>query len=321
MALPKRSRKAWIQFGIAVAIALIFGVIAVGVMFMLFGGLNAQNSQLQKRFNKEKASLEKQINELSDKLNQQPEAVVQQQVVIKAAAPAGKPLTTEVLEVATLEEGKQPAKEGFPSLAGAIGEIPARNLFPGEVLTKDKLLNTDNMLPVDNGKRAIAVQANALNLLGGAIFEGAHVDVLATFKEPAQTRTILSDIRVLKAPSRQRASSSKTRSNTSRGLMTLEVTPAQAEILALAARESSLHMTLRPFGDTNGKTQAPGVDLDHLAYGPGGNPAKQVAPPPVLESTTTPPAANSAPEFAPSQTVSIEIWRGATNETTTFTQE
>jgi pilus assembly protein CpaB len=320
MALPKRSRKAWIQFGIAVVIALIFGVIAVGVIFMLFGGLNAQNSKIQKRFQQEKAALEQRVDELSKKQKEKPEAVIRQQVVVKAPDKAGEPLTTDSLEMVTLDEGKKPARNSFDDLTEVVGRIPARNLFPGEVLTINKLLNTDNMLTVATGKRAISMQANGVNLIGGSLIEGSHVDILATFKDPSQTRTILSNIRVLKAPGQSSASKS-TRTKSTAGLITLETTPAEAEMLALAARTSDLHIVLRPFGDDSRNVRVNGIDIDQLAYGLQGAPPR--TSPTVITQPANPVAASgNLPNVEPlnTATFTMAVYRGTSQENQTFQQ-
>lgn len=320
MALPKRSRKAWIQFGIAVAIALIFAVIAVAVIFMLFGGLNAQNTQLQQQFAKERAAMEQRLEELTRELNTKPQSRIPQEVVIKVAAPAGKPLTTDLMEVRTLSEGETPVENSFTNLSEVVGEIPARNLFPGEVITKDKLLNTENMLPVDTGKRAIALSVSNVNLLDGAIFEGARVDVLATFKEPALTRTVLTNIRVLKAPSTGKENSRSTRNSSN--MVTLEVTPQQAEVLALADRQSDLHFTLRPFGDDS-TAKPPGIDALQLANGIQGKAPRSQS---TVITATTPASQLGLPKITPftaksKPTVSMEILRGTTTETQEFEQQ
>ncbi len=318
MALPKRSRKAWIQFGIALAIGAIVLVVAVVVIFMVFSGLNSQNQTLKGQFLSEKEKLEQKVAELNEELNKKAPELRPKQVEVSAAINAGIPIDANALTVVELPEGEQAASGSFTSIANVIGKVPKRNLFPGEVVTNAKLINTDEMLPLEHGKRAITLQMNPVTMVDGAVFEGAMIDVLGTFDEQKLTRTLLSNVRVIKVPGTDGEESSSTSKRVAGNFrVTLEVTPQQAEVLALASLKTQLHFTLRPFGETDSPTTA-GVDTTQLAEGLLGRSASSnsasnasVAGNGELNPPTITPAPN-ADKFT------MEIFRGTANESQEF---
>ncbi len=319
MALPKRSRKAWMQFGIALAIGAVVLVVAVVVIFMVFSGLSSQNQSLKGQFLSEKEKLEQQVAALNAELTKKAPEIHPKQVEVATAIDAGIPIDASSLVVVELSEGEKVAGGSYDSISKIVGQVSKRNLFPGEVVTTAKLINTDEILPVERGKRAITLQMNPVTLVDGAVFEGAMVDVLGTFEEQGLTRTLLKNVRIIKVPNAEdssKSSSSKRAAGNFR--VTLEVTPQQAEILALASRETQLHFTLRPFGETETPSTA-GIDTVQLAEGLiGRSSTANLASNSTEISGTgelTPPSITPAPN---SDTFTMEIFRGTTNESQKF---
>ncbi|HEU0073613.1 MAG TPA: Flp pilus assembly protein CpaB [Dehalococcoidia bacterium] len=143
---------------------------------------------------------------------------------------------------------------------------------------------------VGAGMRGISISASEVSSAGGNVSPGNHVDIVGVFsvasssdagpliaqltgepfgtlnvtEDSVLTFTLLQDIRVLAVAqtlSGEAADSSGNsgsvsgiapRSTNARATtITLEVTPQQAQILALADQQGDLRLSLRPFGDTN----------------------------------------------------------------------
>lgn len=121
---------------------------------------------------------------------------------------------------------------------------------------------------VPEGMRAVTVAVDNISGVSGFLKLGDRVDVLATFDTPQKvvTRTILQDVEILGlgtegiAPQTQPAKGEATGKPgeeqeqpqgpaTPRPSATLAVTPAQAQVLVLAANRGKLHLALRPKGD------------------------------------------------------------------------
>lgn len=146
-------------------------------------------------------------------------------------------------------------------LAEVEGRITARDISQDDPITGDKLLPKGTTAAglansVEPGKRAVTVKGSKVLGSGGLITPGSRVDVVATFQVPGQNDTkigkvILQDLPVLATGTEMETRIGKDGkeelANTE--LFTLMVTPNQAEQLALAADQGSLHFALRRTGD------------------------------------------------------------------------
>jgi pilus assembly protein CpaB len=162
-----------------------------------------------------------------------------------------------------------------PVISGVLAEEPVRE---GRLAPRGSGQGLAPMIPA--GMRAVAVKVNEVVGVAGFVLPGMRVDVLVTGRPPASeregsmTKTILQDILVLSAgqtidpDSRGRAINAP--------VVTLLVTPAQAEILTLSS-EWRIQLVLRSGGDrTIEKT--PGRDLTEL-FGGTQKPPAAAAPP------------------------------------------
>lgn len=112
-------------------------------------------------------------------------------------------------------------------------------------------------------KRAMAVHVDEVVAVAGFIHPGDHVDVLATLqtdddKSRPVTKMILENVPVLATGGNATDTSTNAPGGNAEGphVMTLEVSPREAEKLALAASEGRLHLVLRH--PLNGET----IDTD-----------------------------------------------------------
>ena len=132
--------------------------------------------------------------------------------------------------------------------AEVVGKIAKQGFFPDEIILQERI--TEHLggstlsAIVEPSKRAITVRVNDVIGVAGFLLPGNRVDVLASrkIKKRVETRTVLQDMKVLAVD--QTASPEKDKPVVVRAV-TLEMTPAEAEILVKASQEGSLQLTLR----------------------------------------------------------------------------
>lgn len=104
-------------------------------------------------------------------------------------------------------------------------------------------------------KRAVAVKVDKVIGVSGFIHPGNRVDVLMTLATgrtvSAFTKTILENILVLAVGPETKERKGLDEKSSPTDVITLEVTPEEAEKLALAATEGRLQLALRNFSDTD----------------------------------------------------------------------
>ena len=140
------------------------------------------------------------------------------------------------------------------------------------------------MIPA--GMRAVAVKVNEVVGVAGFLIPGLRVDVLVTIVRPGKPgpgpAPILQNIVVVSAGQQIQPDSSGRAVNVP--VVTLLVTPEQAEILTLAGSEGRVQLVLRNSGD-QGSRRPPGAQVGELygrarpaARGPEQRPPDLLAP-------------------------------------------
>ena len=112
------------------------------------------------------------------------------------------------------------------------------------------------------GYRAVAVRISSATASGGFILPGDRVDVLLTYESSSQgrsgnqaiTRTLLRKIRVLAID--QIIATNEEANNVVGSTATLELTPADAEFVALAEERGSITLALRALEGADGYNSA-----------------------------------------------------------------
>jgi len=153
--------------------------------------------------------------------------------------------------------------EGTRPLEDFTGAVVRQGIAQGEPVTEDRLIKKGERgflsAVMSPGTRAVtlALQPNAG--LGGLVLPGDHVDVMLTAVIPSEvanqperraTETVLEDIRVIAIDQKMGDMSSET---VMAHTATLEVTPKQAEILALVTDMGKLSLDLRSIATGNEK--------------------------------------------------------------------
>ena len=159
--------------------------------------------------------------------------------------------------------------DAFLNTEQAIGQLARFRIYPNDLLTQQKLLDTKSpsvlSLLIPQGRRAMSIKVNEVTGISGFIAPGSHVDVMMSVsgnkdEEPPRTRTVLQDIEVLAiAQNIEQKDNKPIVVNT----VTLNVTPRDAERLTLASHEGALQLSMRNDRDV-ATVYSAGVSLDHI---------------------------------------------------------
>jgi pilus assembly protein CpaB len=166
--------------------------------------------------------------------------------------------------------------QGTRTVDDLVGSVVRAAISAGEPITDDRLIKKGDrgflsaiMTP---GSRAVTVQLQQNAGLGGLVLPGDHVDVVLTAVVPGNgpnepehraSETVLEDIRVIAIDQKMGDMSNET---VMAKTATLEVTPKQAEILALVTDMGKLSLVLRAI--------ATGADNGPLETNENGQPLK-----------------------------------------------
>ena len=103
---------------------------------------------------------------------------------------------------------------------------------------------------VKPSKRVMAIKVNKIIGVAGFLHPGNRVDVLVTISsKPVITKTVLENMLILAIGPKMSAGSKKEKTQPI-SVVTLEVTPEEAEKLALAVNKGSITLVLRNYADT-----------------------------------------------------------------------
>ncbi len=150
----------------------------------------------------------------------------------------------------------------FSNIEEVIDRVTVQPLVAGEILMRARFSEYEDgstlAALVGEKMRAVTVRVDDVIGVAGFLLPGNRVDVLAARREAGQratAETILRDVKVLAVD--QTAASEKNEPVIVRAV-TLEVDPAQAEVLVKAKEEGSIQLTLRnPLDDEVFVAEAP----------------------------------------------------------------
>jgi pilus assembly protein CpaB len=194
------------------------------------------------------------------------------------------PLGTKIIaeQVGEVEVPAGTAPDGtFESAEKLVGRVAVVNIAPREAITDAKLApaGTEGGLTavIPEGYRAMTVKVDDAVGVSGFIQPGALVDVVVVI-DPADkginqdpiSKVVLQNIKVL-ANGQNIDKPKNEREATTVKAVTLQVTPEQAEKLALAANEGKLQLIMRNSTD-QGDSQTVGVNKRSLLSGERANP-------------------------------------------------
>jgi pilus assembly protein CpaB len=187
-------------------------------------------------------------------------------LVAKKNLPAGQFVKPEDVEWRPWpKEGVAPTYylKGKVEKTALIGAVVRRGITAGEPMTDGKLAKPGDQgflaAVLEPGMRAITVSINQTSGIAGFVFPGDRVDLLLTAEIPDAdgsgqkrfaTETVLTKIRVLAMD--QRVNDVDNTPKVSKTI-TVEVTPKQAEMIAVAGQLGRLSLSLRSLANDDQK--------------------------------------------------------------------
>lgn len=194
------------------------------------------------------------------------------------------------------------AVEGKSRIEDYIGAVVRIAINEGEPITDGRIVRPGDRgfmaAVLTPGDRAVTVPVTVSTGIAGFVFPGDRVDLLLTMAlqpvgkdkadEPQRhaAETLLTDLRVLAVD--QRADDQNKEVVVAK-TATIEVTPKQAETIAVASELGNLSLSLRSLGHGEGSDPAPAAsqtwdyDATHI-LGPPGRTTKELGPAPIKVS-------------------------------------
>lgn len=199
-------------------------------------------------------------------------------LVAKNDIPAGMAITSDNLEVGIIpSQFVQP--QAATSLDRIAGLVTIASIAKGEQITMRKLSASEEeafgsagqslAMSTPAGKRAISVSVDEISSVSGMIRPGDHVDVIAILrsqkasddaKQQSQVVPLFQNILVLAVGQEiqaaqgmlrtQAAQARKSSGSSSKSLMTLALSPQEANLIAFAQEQGKIKLILRSPTDT-----------------------------------------------------------------------
>jgi pilus assembly protein CpaB len=256
--------------------------------------------------------------------------------VAKVAIPLGSKIVAEQIMVVQFPKESTPdgAYESAEKLAGRVAVV---NIAAREPITEARLAPEGTAAGlsavIPEGSRAMTVKVDDAAGISGFIMPGTMVDVVVTIdpregaaQQDPVSKIVLQNIKVL-ANGQNIDKPEDEREANSVKAVTLQVTPEQAEKLALASAEGKLQLVMRNQIDQHDE-KTPGVNKRNLLSGDVAMPApepgslKSEQPKsearPVRRSAPKPKPEAAAPAPQPTPRASVEMIEGAKKRSVEF---
>jgi pilus assembly protein CpaB len=329
MPAPRKPKKVFVQFAVALVIAGIFGLGALIFGISIITNLSGNAKLAQQEAEKIKAEAKAEMERLkAEQLKQQQQVVKVTYKTVQAAVDLqpGQPITKDML---TLVEGEQiPTAGTLTMLSQAVGKMVKSSILQGETLQQNKILDGAALVNIKSGMRAMTIQVSNIGSVNNSVTAGAHVDVLTTISRDDKTitKTMLQNVEVIAASNDPALTTGNSQSSDSGdSAVTIAVTPKQAEILTLANQLGKFHLTLRNYNDREAVKVA-GADVNALMLGSDRKKPLSVKPPEPNSAdgfqnvNFSPNAKLSRNRMPVAHKFSMQIYRGAGSETVEFQQ-
>jgi pilus assembly protein CpaB len=218
-------------------------------------------------------------------------------VVASAHLPVGTLVTRDHVKLVPWPERNQ-VPGAFAAIDAVVDRGVIQPIGKNEPLTESKLAPTGagaGLPPtIPAGMRAISVKVNEVIGVAGFVVPGTRVDVVVTLskQEESLSRVVVSNVQVLTAGTKYDMDQAKDGKPVPSTVVTLLVTPEDAERIALASAEGSIMLTLRNPLDTS-PTETSGTRLAALMGKPDPPPVTKVVQ--GVRKVVTPPTPAPAP--------------------------
>lgn len=220
--------------------------------------------------------------------------------VAAKALPVGTMLTVSDVRLVPWPAGS-PVAGGYSSVEEVVNRGLIAPVVENEPLTASKVAvpEAGAGLPptITAGMRAISVKVNEVIGVAGFVVPGTRVDVVVTLSSgqnnDSQSRVVVSNVQVLTAGTKFDQEQARDGKPVPSTVVTLLVTPDDAERIALASAEGSIMLTLRNPLDTQ-PTETNGTRMASLMGAPDPPPVTKVVrgirraepPPPPVSAPT-----------------------------------
>jgi pilus assembly protein CpaB len=207
-------------------------------------------------------------------------------VVAARAMPIGTQLTAHDVKVVAWPAAS-PLAGAFANVDDVVNRalltavLENEPLVPAKVTSREGAAGLPSAIP--RGMRAISVKVNDVIGVAGFVEPGSRVDLMVTIRrrEDSVTRTVASNVQVMTAGTRQEQKTpvDPKKEAQAAAVVTLMVTPADAERIALAQSEGQIMLVLRNPLDAD-QTATSGVQTGALLgeEKPAPAPVKPAAP-------------------------------------------
>jgi pilus assembly protein CpaB len=244
-------------------------------------------------------------------------------VVAAKELPEGTAIDRSALSVREWPVATVPAG-AYASPDSLIGRVMRVPIFVGEPFVPGRLAPSGTgpglEVKITPGKRAMALRINDVAGVSGLIQPNSRVDVLVNISDVNDggkqvSKLFMENMRVLSVGTRvERDAEGKAISATTAAL---EVTPEEAERLAVAMNQGSIQLVLRGYGDPD-SVRTKGASSSDVLSQLGSAPVRRIepAPRPVARRVVARPAPAPAPVVqAPPKpdSLTVTVFRGADN--------
>lgn len=208
--------------------------------------------------------------------------------------PAGQPPAKYVAAVQNVDPGQvlrrqdlkliewprnNPLSGSFVKIDDVVGRAVLYPLAAGQPVLDQELAPAGTGVgitaKIPSGMRAIALRSDEVVGVAGFLMPGTHVDVLVTYHDSKNpdpiTATVLQDAEVLAVGHKLQPDPSGKPTNVD--VVTLLLSPQDAEKAVMASSQGSIHFVLRNGGDRVEAATTP-VLLEQLAEMPAGHPGR-----------------------------------------------
>ncbi|MEJ2698027.1 MAG: Flp pilus assembly protein CpaB [Candidatus Sulfobium sp.] len=239
-------------------------------------------------------------------------------VVARTDIPVGSTINNTQVKTANWPKNEMPPGQIFSSPDQVVGRVALEKIFTGDPIVGAKLVPQGGQAgilsyKIPEGHRAMTVAVDQVAGVAGFISPGNRVDVVLTTSTGKQSvsKIVLQDVPVLatgQVVSQQEGGKPKVVPT-----VTMDVSPENAEKLAIASTQGRLQLVLRRAGDADiAKTTGATV-----AKVMGGVPATRVRTRTIIRRVVK---KNDKPQKA-AEVINVEILKGSKKETATFKVE
>jgi len=194
--------------------------------------------------------------------------------------PVGTMLTTSDVKLVAWPAAS-PVAGGYSTVEEVVNRGLISSVVENEPLTASKVATPEagaGLPPtIAAGMRAISVKVNEVIGVAGFVVPGTRVDLVVTLasREDSMSRVVVSNVQVLTAGTKYDQDQARDGKPVPSTVVTLLVTPEDAERIALASSEGSIMLTLRNPLDTT-PTETKGTRMASLMGRPDPPPVTRV---------------------------------------------